>query len=81
MFGFNEEGRPSIIASTVKTVAIVGVLSFMAAGWLSSASDRHTLSRLAANVGQGVDDPLTTGSIGSRANSTRIDPCAVPPRR
>ncbi|WP_375458219.1 hypothetical protein [uncultured Enterovirga sp.] len=81
MLGFTQEdGRPSIIASTIKSVVIVGTLSVLAAGWLSSATDNQTLSRLAANASRGVEDPLTTGSISSRANAVKIDPCG-PPRR
>lgn len=81
MFGFSQEdGRPSLLASTIKSVAIVGALSFMAAGWLSSATDNQTLARLASNASRGREDPLTTGSVSSRANSVRIDPCAAPRR-
>lgn len=81
MFGFNqEEGRPSLLSSTIKSVAIVGALSFMAAGWLSSATDNQTLSRLASAASRGLDDPLTTGAISSRAGAVRIDPCAAPRR-
>lgn len=84
MFGSSEggDGRPSLLAGTIKTVVVVGALSYLAAGWLSSASQDHqTLTRLAASASQGVPDPLTTGSIAGRANATRIDPCALPQRR
>ena len=81
MFGFNqEEGRPSILASTIKSAAIVGALSFMAAGWLSSATDNQTLARLASAASRGTEDPLTTGTISSRANAVKIDPCATAKR-
>ncbi len=82
MFGFTrEDGRPSLLGGTIKSVAIVGALSWLAAGWLSSAvHDQGTLSRLAGNVSRGFEDPLTTGSIGSRANAAKLDPCAAPRR-
>lgn len=81
MFGSpDEDGKTSLIASTVKTVVIVGALSYLAAGWLSSASDNQTLARLAQNVSRGLGDPLTTGSIADQAKMTRIDPCVAPRR-
>ena len=74
--------RPSIVIATIKTVAAVGLLSWLAAGWLSDATRDHaTLGRLAANISRGSDDPLTTGSISRRADATRIDPCTANPRR
>lgn len=82
MFGFTpEDGRPSLIGSTIKSVAIIGALSYLAAGWLSTVTrDNQTLSRLALNASRGFDDPLTTGSIAGRANGARLDPCATPQR-
>lgn len=74
--------RPSIAAATIKTVAAIGLLSWLAAGWLSDATRDHaTLGRLAANISRGFDDPLTTGSITRRAASTRLDPCTSDARR
>lgn len=82
MFGVSREGgRGSLLMGTIKSVVAVGLLSWLAGVWLSATSrDHETLSRLATNVSQGVDDPLTTGSIGGRARSTRLDPCSVPKR-
>ena len=72
-----EPVRTSLIATTAKSVLLVGGISFAAAGWLATVAtkDRDTLSRLAANVSTGLQDPLTTGSIGRRAESARLDPC------
>lgn len=79
MFGFfKDDGRPSLLGGTVKTAVIVGVLSYLAAGWLSSAADNETLARLAQNVSRGFADPLTTGSITEQATTSRLDPCAAP---
>ena len=82
MFVFSrEDGRPSLLAGTIKTVAAVGLLSWLAGFWLSSAPhDQLTLSRLATNISRGQLDPLTTGTIGTRANAPKIDPCAAPKR-
>ena len=77
-----ESGRPSIVIATVKSVVVVGVMSWLAAGWLStSVKDNETLTRLAGNISRGVDDPLTTGSIAGRGDSTKLDPCSTRPRR
>ena len=77
MFGGNgEDGRPSIIGSTLKSVVVIGALSYLAAGWLSAVThDNQTLSRLAQNVSKGLNDPLTTGSIDKKSNAVRLDPC------
>lgn len=81
MFGWSENGgRSAILVSTVKSVVIVGALSYLAAGWLSASTDKTTLSRLSLNASQGAIDPLTTGAIGTRVNATRLDPCTAPRR-
>lgn len=79
MSGFPpEDGRPSLLATTVKSALVVAGLSYVAANWLSSTSlDQQGLGRLAFDSTR-KDDPLTTGSIGARANSTRLDPCLLP---
>ncbi len=72
--------RPSLIWTTVKLVAVVAGLSWLAANWVSS-TDREGLARLAGLAGKGtVEEPSTTGSIAKRANSTKLDPCAMPRR-
>lgn len=83
MSDFDESPRrPSISIATLKIVAIVGLLSWLATAWLSDATrDYATLGRLAANVSRGSDDPLTTGSIGKRMETTRLDPCTGNARR
>ena len=83
MFGFGGEGakRPAILMSTLKTVAIIGFLSFCASSWLSNSGlDQQGLARLARAQPNGSDDPVTTGSIGRAAGSTRLDPCTGRPR-
>lgn len=76
----DERKRP-LFAWALKSVAIIGGLSLLASGWLSSMTrDRDTLSRLATNVSRGVEDPLTTGSVAGRAAGAKLDPCAAPRR-
>ena len=83
MLGTDEDGRRrSVLIWTVKTVAIVGFLSFCASNWLSGpALDHGTLARLASATSGGIDDPVTTGSIFRSAGASKLDPCVAPPRR
>lgn len=70
----------SLVRTTIKAVLGIAVVSWLAAIWISS-SDGEKVARLAGLVGKGaVEEPLTTGSIGGRAGSTRLDPCALPGR-
>jgi hypothetical protein len=71
--------RPSLLGATVKTVVIVGGMSWFAASWMSSATDKQAMAQLASRVSRG-EEPLTTGSIGSRAAATKLDPCSLPKR-
>lgn len=76
MFGEEGKKRSSLIESAIKTAVIIGGVSWLAANWISAAAERQTLARL---VGHG-EEPATTGSIGAKAASGRIDPCTVPQR-
>lgn len=81
MFGGGEEGekRSSLIGTTIKSVVVIGGLSWFAANWMSTATDRQGLALLAGRVSRG-EEPTTTGSLGSRAAASRIDPCVAPRR-
>ena len=76
-----DKRRPSLVLTTVKAVATIGVLSYAASAWLASSRlDQGTLSRLAAATAVGVDDPITTGSVDRSRAATRLDPCVLPRR-
>ena len=69
---------PALLLATVKAAAAIGLLSVLAAQWLSSgAFDQASLTRLAAEA---VREPATTGSILKAANGQKLDPCAAPRR-
>ncbi|TDR94037.1 hypothetical protein [Enterovirga rhinocerotis] len=69
--------RWSPVWTTIKTVACVAALSWMAANWISS-TDREGLAVLAGRAGAGViEEPLTTGSLAARAGAARFDPCSM----
>lgn len=81
MSGSPDDGRPSVLATTMKSAIVVAGLSYVAASWLSSqALDRNGIGRLAFDV-SGQRDPLTTGSLGAKINETKVDPCLVPRSR
>lgn len=74
----NREERPTLLIGTIKVAAAIGVLSVLAANFLSDgAFDQGRLARLAAAA---VNEPQMTGSITKAASQTRLDPCAVKPR-
>lgn len=76
-----EDGRPSVFATTLKSVVMIGALAYLSAGWLAStARDAQTMTRLSDNVSRNAADPLTTGSLAGRASGTKVDPCG-PVRR
>lgn len=76
-----EQHRP-LLVGTVKAAVAIGLLSFAASHWLSrQAFDQQGLARLVAGLTGGQSDPMSTGSIGERAQAAKIDPCAVPARR
>lgn len=80
LFWANERG--GMVADIAKAGAAIAFLSVIAANVLSSQTARLDSERLtevaaAAAKGQSID-PLVTGSIRSRANELKLDPCALP---
>lgn len=70
---------PSILGGTLKVVASVALVAVAGATWLSGTTgDKSGQSRLTSALSRGFDEPATTGSIGSGANATRLDPCTAP---
>lgn len=75
MFGFSREGaKASLLMTTLKSVLAIGGISLVAANWVSTRVDQPGLAKVAQDVSRGLD-PITTGSIGAKANATRLDPC------
>lgn len=77
-FGSEQGARPpSLLWLTVKAAVLISVVSYGAVTWLaSSMPDGIGPTHVAARAGQ-VNDPVTTGSIGREASTTRLDPCAI----
>lgn len=82
MLRTEDDGRhPSLLAWTLKSVAAIAFLSFLAINWLAGPGlDGGALARLASVAGPGMADPVTTGSILNSAPSIKLDPCVVPRR-
>lgn len=82
MFGTGDQGRRrSVLIWTVKTVAVVGTLSYFATAWFAGPGlDNGTVAKLASAISGGADDPVTTGSILRSAGSAKLDPCVLPRR-
>jgi hypothetical protein len=79
---FWKNNRGTMATDIAKAAAAIAFLSVIAANFVSSQTvgfDRSRLAQasLAASKQQTVD-PMITGSIGGRANETRLDPCALP---
>jgi hypothetical protein len=79
---FWKNNRGTVAADIAKAGAAIAFLSVVAANFLSGQTaslDKERLAAvsLAAAKGQHAD-PVTTGSIGRTANTTKLDPCALP---
>lgn len=77
-------GRP-LLMGTVKIVIAIGLLSIVAAHFLSDRPDivaniaRSDRNALLALIGapSPVSDPSTTGSVRNATTPIKIDPCEV----
>lgn len=79
---FWKNNRGTIAADIAKAGAAIAFLSVIAANFLSGQTaslDKERMAQvsLAASKRQAVD-PMVTGSIGQAANTTKLDPCALP---
>jgi hypothetical protein len=82
VIAFLRNQRGTMVTDVAKAGAAIAFLSVVAANLISNQTahlDRDALRQVAqaAAKGQAID-PLVTGSIGKRANETRLDPCAIP---
>lgn len=79
LFWRNESGI--LLASVAKASLAIGLLSVLAANLIAGHTelDRKELDKATLAAAKSVPyDPQTTGSILSRAATSRLDPCAVP---
>jgi hypothetical protein len=72
-----EVGGHPVLSVTLKTTLVLGTLAYGVASWLSGGGlERAGLERIAANDSR-LDEPLTTGSLGTVRHSPRLDPCVL----
>jgi hypothetical protein len=76
---FGQNGRPTLLITTIKAAAAIAFLSVLAGHWLSDSLDATSLSRLAAQASRPGNEPTMTGSINRAAGAVKLDPCG--PRR
>lgn len=80
LFWRNETG--SMVASVAKASLAIGLLSVLAANFIAGRTDdldRRGLDEATVAAARSAPrDPQTTGSIVSKASTTRLDPCALP---
>ena len=78
MKGFDFGRAPRLVWTTAKVAVVIGLLSLVAAKWLSHGGlDQQTLLRLTG--GGRVEEPTMTGAL-AKARATTLDPCAAPKR-
>lgn len=87
---FAADSSGSLLRTTARTAAIVGLFSAASAYYLSDRleAEKQALAEIAASAtrdgraariaGRNGVDMTATGSIARGAQSVRLDPCAVP---
>lgn len=64
-----------VVWTAAKVALVIGILSLVAAKWLSYGGlDQQTLLRLAA--GGRIEEPAMTGTL-AKARQTTLDPCVA----
>lgn len=80
LFWKNDSG--TMVADVAKAAAAIAFLSVVAVNFVSTETaklDTERMTKVAAAVSKGQPiDPMTTGSLRSKASETRLDPCVVP---
>jgi hypothetical protein len=72
-FGLSRGSR--VVWTTAKVAVVIGILSLVAAKWLShGALDQQALLRLSA--GGRIEEPTMTGAL-AKARQTTLDPCVA----
>jgi hypothetical protein len=85
LLSFLHDERGTFAADAAKAVIAIAFLSLIGVHMMGNRIASEEKDRLAglthtAARGKAVD-PMTTGSIARDADATKIDPCALPPKR
>lgn len=82
---FLSDTRGSIVADFAKSAVAIGILAVVAANFLHhkvEPLEKERMAEIAANAARGQQiDRSATGSIAREINGSRVDPCALPPKR
>lgn len=82
---FRSDERGSIVPDIAKAAIAISFLSVIAANVLSNrieASEKNAMAAISSEAAKGRNiDTAATGSLARNVNATKIDPCALPPKR
>lgn len=72
-------GRP-VFKRTLRAVAALGLVAYACGTWLAGSIEIGPAGTVTVAGRMTDGDPVSTGSLGRNAASTRLDPCALPRR-
>jgi hypothetical protein len=82
---FGRDERGELVPAIAKAAIAIAFLSVIAANMMANRIDAQEKSVMAAISGEAAKgravDSAATGSIASRANAAKIDPCVLDNRR
>ncbi|MCO4054335.1 MAG: hypothetical protein HEQ16_09860 [Bosea sp.] len=82
---FRRDERGELVPDLAKAAVAIAFLSVIAANMIAKPIDAHEKRVMAAISGEAAKgravDSAATGSLSSRANATKIDPCVLDNRR
>jgi hypothetical protein len=80
---FCADERGTLVSDVAKAAVAIGFLSIVAAHLVSNRIDQSEKERMAAIAQAAANGRTveTTGSLARDANATKLDPCALPPKR
>ena len=82
---FSSDERGTLVADVAKAAIAITFLSVVAANVLSNridASEKNAMAAISSEVARGRSvDTSVTGSLARGINDTKLDPCALPPKR
>lgn len=82
---FRADERGAVASDLAKAAVAIAFLSVIAANIMSNrieANEKAVMASIAGEAAKGrLVDSSATGSLARSVNQTKVDPCALPPRR
>jgi hypothetical protein len=82
---FCKDERGTLLSDLTRSAIVIGALSVIAAHVMNNrieAGDKTVLALLSGSAANGRNiDMGATGSLARSVDGTRLDPCALPPKR